>query len=149
MASLLLSCSPFDLSMRANKLGGIDPKEKRITFLDDSVYASNMTVALLKYNFDVKPLAFQYAVKRDLTKETAISFDQASARYGIKLVYRPRDLCVFSKATISDFIMSIIDIKANATVLIMEITGPDGECPGLGAGPVWDNFATTISDNWK
>ena len=115
-----------------------------LTFLTYSQYNSDMTIALAERGFVIKPITSQQEVTKKDIEGSEYKFDEASARYGIKIEWDYKGVvCVFSSNIVLEWTISLIDIQTNSLINIFKQKAPDGKCPPL--KPVFGTYADHIS----
>ena len=97
------------------------PNAIEIVFLSDSEFNTEMLKHLSKNGFKVKPFVSQQQVTQKLDDNTKIKYNEASARYGIKIEGNYKgDFCVINNSRVYYFTIMLIDIAPNQIINIYE-----------------------------
>ena len=115
-----------------------------LIFLTYSKYNSDLTIALAGKGFIVKPLSSQQEVTTKDAEGSEYKFDEASAKYGIKIEWDYKGMvCVFSSNVVLEWTITLINIETNSIINIFKQKAPNGKCPPL--KPVYGTYAEHIS----
>jgi hypothetical protein len=139
-----LSSGPVDVT----RLGTLEPAARELTILNGSPYAAEMTLALSKRGFKVKPIASQETITEQRTSTISAQWKQASTRYAMVVqVEGTRQICAFTDYRIVNATVQIVDVKSNETAAILKQRGSDGPCTTV--NPVFDTLAEEIAHLWQ
>lgn len=126
------------------KLGHIESGVRELTILNGSPYLGEMTLALSKFGFKVRPIAVQQAITEQQTPTVSAQWKQAVTRYAMVVQVDPtRQICAFTDYRIVNATVQIVDVRSNETVAILKQRGSDGPCTTV--APVFDTLAEEIS----
>jgi len=149
MLLALTGCQLTDTRPQTVVMNEAIDKPKQFILLGAGEYEGDLTVALFKEGFKVKPIAITQKVTELESPTKIVEYKDAGYRYALKLFisHHYGNVCAFSKGHIVSVTMSVIDISSNETLAILKQDGPDRECPPL--TPVWSLLAKELSKSWK
>lgn len=138
-----------DVKPEAVILEKLSDKPKNFILLGAGTYDGDLTLALAKEGFKVKPISVIENVTELQTSTRLVEYKRAGFKYALKLVITddPSVTCFFSSGHKVDVVMSVIDIDANETLAVIKQTGPNRECPPL--TPVWSLLAEDLASSWR
>ena len=116
---------------------------KEIIFLNDHYINSKLTVELIKRGIKVRPFVSQQKVT-EKSADKDIQYKLASTRYGLRIESEFKHVCIFSNNENNDFTFTLIDIKTNEIVDILQKMGPNGKCPPL--TPIYIVYANYLTN---
>lgn len=121
--------------------------ERIVTFLNNTPYVAEMSVALAENGFVVKPMPTQKQIT-ELQSSTRIEkYNEATTRWGISLQTQYSGMkCAFTDFDIHHFTLMLTDIETNQVVLVMKQKGSDGPCTTV--EPVFGTLAKALAENW-
>ena len=114
--------------------------------LTPTPYAADLHVALGERGILVRPLARAGAATAAATQGGDGVAVYEPARYGVQLDQRFAMRCALTPNAIYDFTLSVVDIRANAVVVVVRQRGADGPCSTV--KPVWPTLADAIARVW-
>lgn len=140
---VMLSSGPVETKV----VGGTPSGKKEVTFLNDTPYMAEMSIALAEQGFTVKGMSTQHEVT--LTNgPVSTRFDAASASWGITLLAADVEMpCAFTEHRVYNFTMMLTDIRRNNVAMVFKQKGSDGPCSTI--KPVFSTLAQSLSDSWK
>jgi len=128
----------------------IDSKNKEIVLLDSTRWDFELKKSLIKNGFKVKNASTVISEIKKVNETTLQKYDVAETRYGIN--QHPGgiiDSCLVNKHVKYDsYVIEVIDIQTNETVLFIENGGWTGYCPMV-SGSLFEEMAIELSNNWK
>ena len=134
-------------SVAVNTLVKEDKGPKIVTFMNNTPYLADFSVALAEHGFAVKPMPTQeQIIEFQRAKDKISVYNQAAARFGLTLQARQTGICAFTEYGIYNFTLMVTDISSNQIVLVLKQKGSDGPCTTV--QPVWGTLARALSDNW-
>jgi hypothetical protein len=148
MVLLTNGCQTVDSKPKTVIMNTNVEKPKQFVLLGAGEYEEDITLALFKEGFKVKPIAITSEVTELETPTKIIKYKQAGYKYALKTTFKDGSMtCVFSDGHILTVTMSVIDLESNETLAIIKQEGPNKECPPL--TPVWPLLAKELSNAWK
>ena len=139
-----LSSDPVSVT----KLGDIAPSPRELSVLSGMPHLAEMTLALSKHGFKVRPMASQETLIEQRTPNVSAQWRQATTRYAMVLQIDPtRQICAFTDYRIVNATINVVDTKTNESVAIFKQRGSDGPCTTVTA--VWDSLASEIARLWN
>lgn len=121
----------------------IEKGPKKVTFLNNTPYVADMSVALAELGFEVIPMAYQQQVTMREHDNGERQFNEASTRWGISLMKQYSGMtCPFTDFNISRFTLMLTDIETNREVLVLKLH------PCTLSEPVFDSLAYKLAENW-
>lgn len=140
---VMLSSTPVSV----NILSKIDKKEKVVTFLNNTPYVADMSIALAKNGFEVKPILAQQQITELQNPHQIKKYNEAAARWGISLQTQHSGMkCAFTDFDIHHFTLILTDITNNKVILVLKQKGSDGPCTTV--EPVFGTLAQSLAENW-
>lgn len=128
--------------------GKINATDRKIALLNSSVFTPDLITALASQGFKVVPIAGRYYETDQINRNKRISFNHASARYGLTLYAQSTAMrCVFSDNEMIKATLTVTDLRTGEVVLILNQEGADGSCPPI--PPIWDGLAKKLAGNWN
>ncbi len=129
------------------KLGPVETGVRELTILNGSPYLGEMTLALSKFGFKVRPIAAQQTITEQQTSTVSAQWKQAATRYAMVVqVDGTRQICAFTDYRIVNATIQIVDVRSNETVAVLKQRGSDGPCTTV--DPVFDTLAEEIARLW-
>ncbi len=120
---------------------------KVVTFLNNTPYIADMSIALAENGFTVKPMPSQQQITELQSESKIAKYNEASARWGISLQTKGSSYtCAFTDYNIHHFTLMLTDITNNQVVMVLKQKGSDGPCTTV--QPVFGTLAKALSDNW-
>lgn len=140
---VMLSSSPVTV----NTLVKDEKGPKVVTFLTQTPYIADMSVALAEHGFTVKPMPSQQQVIEMQGAGRLAKFNEATARYGITLQTQFSGMtCTFTDFNIHHFTLMLTDITTNQVIMVLKQKGSDGPCTTV--KPVFPTLAEALDRNW-
>ena len=136
-------CKVSDSSVKATVLAqpmAIDS----FVLMDDSSYFGRFAAALAKEGFALRPITTTAIRTEQFDPTVRRKFQEPGTRFALRVELIFAGMCVFSNSRGYDGTLTVIDLQENKTLLVLEVTGPDGECPPL--TPIWDLFARALRE---
>ena len=145
-------CVMTNGNITISKIGKINPNNKNIALTNDSYYNTDLAIALAKYGFHIKSMPMQeHITHKDIKGNSYISYNKATARYGLQLDVMPNYLwtCSIGSGTWVNAKVIITDLKNANMVLVISQSGTDKPCISFSSPPIWLSMAKAIHDNWN
>ena len=121
--------------------------DRTVTFINETPYITEMTIALSEHGFNVKPMPTVSEITKTMGSDQTERYNKASARWGLRLVNTPTDVvCALTNHRWYNFTLMVIDIRQNENVFFLKQMGPDGPCTT--AEPVFSSLASALSEQW-
>lgn len=140
---IVWSSSPVAVNNLAKEVKG----SKVVTFVSPTPYIADFTAALAEHGFTVRPMPTQQEIiEFQRAKNRIVTFNEATARYGLTLQARQSGVCAFTEFGIYNFTLMLTDITNNQVVMVLKQKGSDGPCSTV--EPVWGTLAKALSENW-
>lgn len=148
-AALISGCVTLSSGpVLVTRLGKMEAAARELTILNGSPYAGEMTLALSKIGFKVKPIASQETITEQRSSTVSARWTQASTRYAMVVqIDGTRQICAFTDYRIVNATVQIVDVKSNETVAILKQRGSDGPCTTV--DPVFNTLAEEIARLWQ
>jgi hypothetical protein len=152
LCTLISGCQVSDSKVNSTVLAPASAINSFI-LMDDTRYFGVFAAALAKEGFTLRPVATR-AVRSEQSSthsdQTSTSvrrtFGEAGDQYALRLdLQATNQTCVFSSSRGIRGTLTVLDLEANTTLMVLEAEGPDGECPPL--TPIWDLFARSLREN--
>jgi hypothetical protein len=154
MISLVFAgCQLADLRPETVVMTTMAGKPKEFILLGAGRYEGDLTVALFREDFKVKPIAVTQKVTELESPTRLLEYKEAGGRYALRLSIARDLLGEWNSQPVSCnshwviVTMTVIDIQTNDTLAIVKQTGPDRECHSL--TPVWPLLAKELSKMWQ
>lgn len=149
ISMVFAGCQLADLRPQSLVMTNVAGKPREFILLGAESYEGDLTVALFREGFKVKPIAITQKVTELESPSRLVEYKEAGYRYALKLSISHDFLwtCAFSSGHRVNVTMTVIDIQTNETLAIVKQTGPDRECPPL--TPVWLLLAKELSKAWQ
>ncbi len=148
MSTALCGCvmlKSSDVSVSNLVKSGKGPKV--VTFMNNTQYIADMSIALSEQGFIVKPMPSQQEVMELQSQSRITSYKEATTRWGITLEARYTGMdCALTEYSIHNFTLMLIDITNNQIVMVLKQRGSDGPCTTI--KPVFGTLAGALSTNW-
>jgi hypothetical protein len=147
-ASLLGGCIMLSSSeVSVKELVVVEKGDKRVTFLNNTPYLADMSVALSEYGFEVMPIPSQQQIL-EIRNDTQLSkYNEAAARWGLTLSAKySGGSCVFTDFHVYHFTLMLTDITNNQIVMVLKQKGSDGPCSSV--KPVFDTLSQKLAEKW-
>jgi hypothetical protein len=122
-----------------------DKGAKVVTFLDDTPYIADMSVALSEHGFKIKPMPTQQQIN-ELKSNKLAKYDEPVTRWGISIQTQYWGQCYLTDYAIFNFTLTLTDITNNKIVMVLKQKGSDGPCTTV--EPAFGTLAKALSDNW-
>jgi len=145
---LLNGCVMMSSSdVKVKELSKVDKGEMQVTFLNNTPYIADMSIALSEYGFAIAPIPTQEQII-ELRSDTLISkYNAASTRWGITVSTKGSGMtCAFTDYNIHHFTLMLTDITNNRVVTVLKQKGSDGPCTTV--KPVFDTLAEKLAETW-
>jgi len=134
-------------NVSVNNLIKSDKGPKIVTFINNTRYIAEMSVALSEYGFVVKPIPSQQEIMELQDQSRIATYNEATTRWGISLEARYIGIdCAFTEHSVYHFTLMLIDITNNEIVMVLKQRGSDGPCTTI--KPVFNTLAEAIATNW-
>jgi len=120
---------------------------KVVTFLGNTPYLADMSIALAENGFTVKPMPTQQQVI-ELQSDTKLAkYNQATTRWALSLQTKGSSFsCAFTDYNIYHFVLILTDISKNQVVMVLKQKGSDGPCTTV--QPVFGTLSEALAENW-
>jgi hypothetical protein len=120
---------------------------KVVTFLNNTPYIADMSVALAENGFTVKPMPTQQQIVELQGNTIMAKYNEAVTRWGISLQTKDSGYtCAFTDYNIYHFTLMLTDITNNQVVMVLKQKGSDGPCTTV--QPVFGTLSKALSENW-
>ncbi len=140
---VMMSSTPVTV----NSLTNIEKGKKEVTFLNQTLYIADLSIALAENGFVVKPMPTQMQITEIQSSTRTANYKEASTRWGISLQTQDSGMkCAFTDFDIHHFTLMLTDIATNQVVLVLKQQGSDGPCTTV--EPVFGTLAKALADNW-
>lgn len=121
----------------------IEKGPKKVTFLNNTPYFADMSVALAELGFEVMPMAYHQKVTMREPDNVERQFNEASTRWGISLMKQNSGMtCAFTDFNIHQYTLILTDIETNREVLVLKLH------PCSLSEPVFGSLAHKLAENW-
>lgn len=146
--TLLTSCVMMSSSEVTVKNLINEPKgPKVVTFLNDTPYIADMSIALAENGFKIKPIPTQQQITELQSESRIAKYNEATARWGISILTKGSSYsCAFTDYNVHHFTLMLTDITNNQVVMVLKQKGSDGPCTTV--KPVFGTLAAALSENW-
>lgn len=147
VAMSLSGCLMFSASdVTVSNLDKAPKGPKVVSFLSDSSYMPEFSVALAQHGFKIKGAPSQQQIIRTDGNTTSV-FNEASTRWAVSVKTQGTGLlCAFTEFSVYNFTLTLTDIANNEVVMVLKQKGSDGPCTTI--KPVFETLATALSENW-
>jgi hypothetical protein len=146
-AIILSGCTFSSGKVHVKVLSQIEKGDKKVTFLNNTPYIADMSIALSEQGFDVLPMPTQEQIIEIRNTKQISKFNKATTRWGITITTKDSPLeCVFSDFSVRHFTLMLTDITNNRVVMVLKQKGADGPCPPL--VPVFGTLSEKLSKKW-
>ena len=134
-------------SVSVNNLIKSDKGTKVVTFINNTRYIAEMSIALSEHGFVVKPIPSQQEIMELKDKSRIATYNEATTRWGISLEARYTGIdCALTEYSVYHFTLMLIDITNNQIVMVLKQRGSDGPCTTI--KPVFNTLAEALATNW-
>jgi hypothetical protein len=125
----------------------LEKGEKRVTFLNNTPYLADMSIAFSEYGFEVMPMPTQELIYEIRNNRQLSKYNEAVTRWGLTLSTRNSGMtCAFTDFNIHHFTLMLTDITNNKVVMVLKQKGSDGPCTTV--KPVFDTLAEKLAGRW-
>jgi hypothetical protein len=120
---------------------------KQVTFLNNTPYLADMSIALSENGFEVMPMPTQQQIF-EIRNDTQLSkYNEASTRWGLTISTKNSGMsCALTDFNIHHFTLMLTDITNNKVVMVLKQKGSDGPCTTV--KPVFDTLAQKLAETW-
>ena len=130
------------------KIAAIDAGNKQIVILGNTPYNADIRMALLGQGFKVKVQPTTHRITQK-TETTDISFNQASATYGLTFSWAIGDRCILNDGVNLWLNVELVDLRTNETVMFIRRNGWTNSCYGGERGEIFNAIAKDLADSWN
>lgn len=148
MSSLSGSCVMMSSSeVSVKETVKLDKGAKRVTFLNNTPYLADMSIALSEYGFDVMPMPSQQQIIEIKTDTKLSKYNEAATRWGLTFTTQHSGMsCAFTDFNIHHFTLMLTDITNNKVIMVLKQKGSDGPCTTV--EPVFISLSEKLAENW-
>lgn len=119
----------------------------QVTFLSNTPYLADMSIALSEYGFEVMPMPTQQQIIEIRNDSQLSKYNEASTRWGLTLSTMNSGMtCAITDFNIHHFTLMLTDIENNRVIMVLKQKGADGPCSSV--EPVFESLSAALAENW-